>query len=581
MPNPKNIKFTIGGEEAAAGTPHAMENVIPIRGTPSLTKKAEKQTDPAIVGNNMDIGEFLMAYDVKGNIPLTPRACPGFGKLLVSLLHTESVPAQISSALRIRYTGASASCKLISTAGMTLSAQVGALGAEVDDAAWNFGADRDLTAVTRHHILAAAGYIACVPGDIGLPVVGADSGHTGVLLDYANATREWYISTTDLFDDINEALSITGGTGAGTVDGAASTLCHRSLAFSATGYVNCVATDVGKAVAGTISGDAGILISFNNDMRIWVIRATDLFAVAEGITIAAGTGAGTTTGASTALTEYSIGELEREAEAFAGYAANILFGSPATPASDNITKTTQAKSKWGYLWFTSAGSGAYMRYYEADLTDAERPTYTIQGDGFQDNFLFAGCVVDSMKLTAALKGMVEADVEILGFSETEGQVASALTLEDAYPLRFWQGSFTIDDTEYTFIRNISVDIKNNHNPEGYGQGSAGRIYHQKAKFEITGEMTVRLDANTYAHRAKIFNNTLISISFYFKGKDIATGIPELLLIEIPFWAISDYDTPENNGAFDAKFTLRALNPAGSQWDEPIRVTLITDDAGAF
>jgi len=64
------------------------------------------------------------------------------------------------------------------------------------------------------------GYVNCVAGDIGKPVVGTGSGDTGNLLSYNNDTRTWIVdpdSPADVFAP-NDTLAITGGTGAGVVD---------------------------------------------------------------------------------------------------------------------------------------------------------------------------------------------------------------------------------------------------------------------------------------------------------------------------------------------------------------------------
>lgn len=64
---------------------------------------------------------------------------------------------------------------------------------------------------------ASAGYTNAVAGDIGKTVVGGSSGSTGTLISYDNTTREWVLSTEEEFDD-GEAVTITTGTGAGTLE---------------------------------------------------------------------------------------------------------------------------------------------------------------------------------------------------------------------------------------------------------------------------------------------------------------------------------------------------------------------------
>ena len=429
MPSINAIKLTIGGPEATPGGAEARTHVIPIRGTPGLDKKAERGVDPAIIGSNMDAGEYLLADSVSGGIPLAFRSVAGIGKLLKSLLGTEATPVQVGAQIRIRYTGSAASCKLVSdTTSNTLKSYIGAVGAEVLDT--NFG---------------------------------------------------------------------TGG----TID----------------------------------------LTAIGND---------------------------------------TVGELVALIDGYADYECEKVFGNDGDSAGDIATiASVQGKNKWAYFLFTAAASGVYAHIFKSDLTNTERPTYSVQKDGFQDNFLYAGCAVSSLNLSAALKAMVEADCEILGFSETGGQTASVLTLEDIDPLIFHKGSFSLGAKEYTFIRNHSLAITNNPNAEGYGQGTPSRQYHQKGKFDVTGDCQLRLDSDSFAERAKIFDGALAACSFYYKGKVLAGVIPELMIVELPFCSISNFEFTENNGVFDAKISLKAFKPKGTLYDDPITVTMLNKDSGAY
>lgn len=66
---------------------------------------------------------------------------------------------------------------------------------------------------------AAGGYTSAIAGDIGKTVVGASSGATGVLISYDNTAKTWNVtSSNDTAFDEDEAVTITTGTGAGTLD---------------------------------------------------------------------------------------------------------------------------------------------------------------------------------------------------------------------------------------------------------------------------------------------------------------------------------------------------------------------------
>lgn len=428
MPSVKNIKVTIGGPESTPGSPETREFVVPIRAVPGLDKTIVKTLDPVIIGSNMDAGEYTVADSVAGPIPLAPRGVGGFGQLLKSLLGTEATPQQIGAAIRIRYKGAEASCKIVAdTTGDTLKSYIGDKGAEILDT--NFGTS----------------------------------------------------GTIDLTDPTTD----------------------------------------------------------------------------------------------------TVGELVTVINGYSDYECEKLIGADSVDAADIADGTLQAKNMWAYYMFTSATSGAYAHIFTADLSDTERPAYSIQKDGFQDNFLYAGCVTDALSLAAALKGMVEGEATILGFTETVGQGGSGLSLENAKPFIFHTGSFALAAKDYTFLRNINLSLGNNHNPEGYGLTSTSRQYHQKGKFEVTGDFQLRLDSDSYAERAKVFANTLAGLSFLFKGKTIAGSVPELMLVELPYCQYSAFEFPENSGILDAKINFKVFKPGGTIYNEPVKIWLITEDSAAY
>jgi len=201
-------------------------------------------------------------------------------------------------------------------------------------------------------------YTNCVMSDIGKPVV--SGANDGVLVAFNNTSKIWYVAPTDPVDDPFTgaiAVTITGGTGQGTTTGSASRNgfkvdnvnimikdqkyrvlsqntddwddnktpggswpkldpeetaseefvsadvlpTTRLLQLSSTGYVS-PAADVGKVVVGAATGDTAYLLSANDVLYQWTIipiDSGDEFDIVEGLTISGGTGAGTTTGAST------------------------------------------------------------------------------------------------------------------------------------------------------------------------------------------------------------------------------------------------------------------------------------------
>jgi hypothetical protein len=198
-----------------------------------------------------------------------------------------------------------------------------------------------------------ATYTNAVAGDIGKTVTGGTTGDTGVLLDYDNTSKKWWVRMTDsgdLFDEA-ETVEVTtdGGTGTGTSSGASATgeemfaniytlgtVAHgnvhieqsgskltswydgsaagvRKLTLASGGYTNAEATDIGKAVVGGTTTDSGILLGYNNTTRQWFVAidavGDEFDDDDEAITITSGTGAGTMS----AVSSYAEGNASGEA----------------------------------------------------------------------------------------------------------------------------------------------------------------------------------------------------------------------------------------------------------------------------
>lgn len=73
----------------------------------------------------------------------------------------------------------------------------------------------------------------------------------------------------------------------------------RKMVFLDAGYVDADESDIGKTILGNTSGDKAILLNFDNDSKMWVIRLVNnaQFNLSELVTIINGLGSGTTSGA--------------------------------------------------------------------------------------------------------------------------------------------------------------------------------------------------------------------------------------------------------------------------------------------
>lgn len=434
MPNKQNVLYTIGKEAAETpGTAVPRVAVLPIRDIGSLDRDIIKKEDPLIAGLGMAAGEYPVAGDVKGAIPLSPRPCAGWGHVLKGALGSEGTVSQAIGALRIKYTGSEASCKITtSLSAKTINAKIGALGSEANDT--NFGTAGTLT-------------------------------------------------LTDITVDI-------------------------------------------------------------------------------------------------------LAELVAVINAYTDYEAYLVTGAGTNAIVSVVDGIFQAKAKWAFLWLTGTGSGAYIHKLTLDLAvDSQRPTYSIQKDGFGDNYLYKGDVMDKLSMKAALKGDVEADLDVLGMTEESGITASSLDAPSGKPYKFGGGFTALGGTKYSGVRNHSISIANNHAQDGYGQDTIDREYHEKGKVVAEAALTLRLDAVSILERAKAELGTKVPMQLlYFEVENtFALGVTALMFIETPYSEISETPKPAANGdALNLDIKLKAFNPGtATDWEPPLTIVLLTSDNAAY
>lgn len=432
MPMKWNTKYTIG-KESTAGTPVSRTIVLPTRDIGGLDREIGKAQDPIICGQGMASGEYAVSADVKGPIPLTPRASDGWGSVLKGVFGTEATPAQIVGIVRMRYTGSSASAKITTDLGAkTINAKIGALGSESNDAAF----------------------------------------------------------------------------------GAAGTLTLTDIAVD------------------------------------------------------------------------TIAELKTVIDAYADWEAAIVTGSGASTITSVVAGTFQAKGKWVYLFLTGT-SGAYVHKFTLNLTaGSELPTWSVQKDGFQDNYLYDGVVFDVLSMNAALKGTVEADLDTLGMKETAGQTASVLTCPTAKPFIFGGGTTSLGGVIYDAVRKFSIKVGRSHNADGYGQASLDRAYHQKGIATVEGSLSLRLDAVSILERPKVEAGSALPVQFLCiasEAKKVGTSsVNEMMIVEAAASELSTYKPEANGDQIDAAITFKAFNPASAtDYDAPVTVWLVTADSGAY
>lgn len=278
----------------------------------------------------------------------------------------------------------------------------------------------------------------------------------------------------------------------------------------------------------------------------------------------------------------TVTELVAVIAAYTNYDAELITGSGATNTDEIVAIVAeQGKGRWVYLFFKDAESGVYLHRWPVNLTNTQRPVYSIQGDGIHDNYLGTGVMVDAMTISGALKAMVEAEATAMGFAWTGSQDASTTSLESVDPFLYYDGSFSVNGAKQPFVRNISLEIGNNGDTDGYGMGSASRQYHAKGEFSVTASLQLRYSAAIYAMYAKVFNNAQAGLDVYFRTPGtIVEDIHGLLVLEAPYCNVSDYEASDNNGVLDASISLRVIAPPGA-YGSPFRVSMITSDSAAY
>lgn len=268
--------------------------------------------------------------------------------------------------------------------------------------------------------------------------------------------------------------------------------------------------------------------------------------------------------------------------AYTHYDAELVTGVGATTAGNIVNITAaQGKGRWVYVFFSSADSGVYLHSWPVNLTNTQRATYSVQADGVHEDYLGTGVVFDQMSFSGALKAMVESEANAMGFSWTPDATPSVVALEAVDPFLYYDGSFSIDGTTQPFVRNVSVDVMNNGDADGFGMGSASRQFHSKGLFEATAQIQARYSADVYGLYAKVYNNAQAGMDMYFRTpRVLVESIHGLLIIEAPYCNVSDYEATDNNGVLDASINLRVINPPGA-YGSPFRVSMITADSGAY
>jgi len=86
---------------------------------------------------------------------------------------------------------------------------------------------------------------------------------------------------------------------------------------------------------------------------------------------------------------------------------------------------------------------------------------------------------------------------------------------------------------------------------------------------------------TDAIKDYVNSSDLVNIFFYYKGALIGSSIYQWGLFELPYCSIDDFDWPQNDGVIDASFPFEVVKGAGTRYNDPLTVSFITTDSGAY
>jgi hypothetical protein len=285
----------------------------------------------------------------------------------------------------------------------------------------------------------------------------------------------------------------------------------------------------------------------------------------------------------------TLAELVAAIDGLDDYEAFLVTGTASNLIVSIVDGTFQAKGKFTFLFLTGTGSGAYLHRFTPDLTlDSERPTYSVQKDGFQKNYLYDGVVFNTLSLSGEQKSEIEADVDVLGMKETSEDIeASELPVPREKPYTFAGGLTSLGGNRYSAVRKSSLKFENGHTEDGYGQAddSIDRTYQQKGKFAVSGELTLRLDATSVQERAKAESGEIVAFQFLFFEVEhqFKLGVRGLMLAEIPYGEISETPSAEANGdALDLGIKFKGFKPGlATDYEEPVTVSVLTADADVY
>lgn len=338
---------------------------------------------------------------------------------------------------------------------------------------------------------------------------------------------------------------------------------------------------LGSDLATPIQVGGGVLISYmGSEPSCKLVVTTDSITASKGSLGSEVADAAFGTAGTLSLSALTISELVTTVNAYTDYTCSKLFGSDATLATALAISAAQIANRSVAVYMTSTDSGVYLHRHTPVLTSAERPTLSLQADGTGATFdICSGAVVDKLAFSADLKGRATVTASLIATAKSTG-TESNVALPSNKQLKFSGAHINMAGVDQTFVKSLSVSMENNHDgDEGFGAGSLYKYDHAKGKFAVTGSAAIRTSASTEVEYAKRLTETGSSILALFQGENLATDIPEMVLIDIPHIDIMDATKSASDTNIDTEFKWEAID--ANSYDQFATVDMLTKDATKY
>jgi len=163
------------------------------------------------------------------------------------------------------------------------------------------------------------------------------------------------------------------------------------------------------------------------------------------------------------------------------------------------------------------------------------PSLTIEVGRAIKQMRYSGCMVNSMKLSAAVNSILTAEFDILGKNEDDTVSAATPSYSSKKPYVYHWGTIKIDTTTVAYVKSFEFSYSNNLFADGYAlDGNQTRAILYKQGAEITGTMDLEFTTDSYIERTAYLDNTDKALQLVFTSTEtIESGYYYTITIDMP------------------------------------------------